>query len=165
MILDSDLTVPPEELPKFYHLLTTGKARFGNGTRLAYEPQAEAMPLVNRVGNVFFSKLFTWLLRQPLTDTLCGTKVLFRTDYEAIVANRAQFGDFDPFGDFDLLFGAAWLGHSMREVAVHYHARTYGTSKVRAHVHGPLLGRMSLIALWHFKLRPLFSRRPPAPGR
>jgi SAM-dependent methyltransferase/glycosyltransferase involved in cell wall biosynthesis len=166
MILDSDLTVPPEELPKFYRLVASGKADFANGTRFAYEPQAEAMPPVNRLGNVFFSQLFTWLLGQPLTDTLCGTKVLLRRDYVAIVANRAQFGDFDPFGDFDLLFGAAWLGHRIREVAVHYRARTYGTSKVRAHLHGPLLGRMSLIALWHFKIRRWLGQAPrPTPTR
>jgi len=159
MILDSDLTVPPEELPKFYRLLANGDATFGNGTRFVYEQREGAMPFFNRMGNVFFSKLFTWLLDQPITDTLCGTKVLFKTDYENIVANRAVFGDFDPFGDFDLLFGAARLGYRIREVPVHYQARTYGESKVRANLHGPILIRMSLIALWHFKIRRV-ARKP-----
>jgi hypothetical protein len=123
-----------------------------------YEQQAGAMPPLNRLGNVFFSKLFTWLLGQPITDTLCGTKALFKRDYDAIVANRERFGDFDPFGDFELLFGAASLNYRIREVPVHYRERTYGSSKVRARLHGPMLGRMSLIALWHFKIHPAGRR-------
>jgi glycosyltransferase involved in cell wall biosynthesis len=161
MILDSDLTVPPEELPKFYRLLATGKADMGNGTRFVYDQESGSMQELNRIGNVFFSKLFTWLLDQTITDTLCGTKVLFKHDYEAIVANRERFGNFDPFGDFDLLFGAAWLKHRIREVPVHYQARSYGISKVRTSLHGPLLGRMSLIALLHFKILPSPPERKP----
>jgi glycosyltransferase involved in cell wall biosynthesis len=162
MILDSDLTVPPEELPKFYRALVTGKGRMINGTRFVYEQEAGAMPPLNKLGNVFFSKLFSWLMSQPVTDTLCGTKVLFKQDYEAIKANRSYFGDFDPFGDFDLLFGAARLNHRILEVPVHYRARSYGDSKVRVGMHGPLLARMSWVGLWKFKLLPLitFRRRP-----
>jgi glycosyltransferase involved in cell wall biosynthesis len=157
MILDSDISVAPEDLTKFYEVLATGKARFANGTRFAYEQQDEAMRTLNRAGNIFFSLLFTWLLGQRITDTLCGTKVLFKSDYEAIVANRKRFGDFDPFGDFDLLFGAAWLRQKILDVPVRYWARVYGESKVRVAKHGPLLIKMSLIALWHFKMKPLFA--------
>lgn len=159
MILDSDLTVPPEELPRFYDALVHGKGRFANGTRLVYPQQDEAMPFLNKIGNVFFSLLFSWLLNQPITDTLCGTKVLYRSDYRAIVDHRSYFGDFDPFGDFDLIFGAARLGLPFVEVPVHYAARTYGDSKVRVLMHGPLLLRMSLIAFRRFKVQPFFSRK------
>jgi SAM-dependent methyltransferase len=164
MILDSDLTVPPEELPRFYDALVTGKGRFINGTRLIYPQEQESMPLLNKMGNVFFSLLFTWLLDQQITDTLCGTKALWKSDYERIAANRAYFGDFDPFGDFDLLFGAAKLGLPIVEVPIHYAARTYGDSKVRVSLHGPLLGRMAWIAFQRFKLQPLFAPQatPPA---
>lgn len=162
MILDSDITVPPEELPKFYEALVSGKADFANGTRLVYPQEAGAMRPVNKLGNVFFSLLFSWLLDQPITDTLCGTKALRKRDYDAIAANRSYFGDFDPFGDFDLLFGAAWLGCRIIDVPVHYRARTYGDSKVRVNLHGPLLGRMSGIAFWQFKVRPRLTGRRQA---
>ncbi|HVO69959.1 MAG TPA: glycosyltransferase [Aggregatilineaceae bacterium] len=162
MILDSDLTVPPEELPKFYHALVDGKAQLVNGTRFVYGQEAGAMRELNRWGNVFFSQLFSWLLGQPITDTLCGTKALFKVDYEGIVRNRSYFGDFDPFGDFDLLFGAARLRYRIIDLPIRYRARTYGDSKVRVSVHGPLLGRMGLIAFWQFKIRPLFGAARPA---
>ncbi|NDJ76526.1 MAG: glycosyltransferase [Chloroflexi bacterium] len=160
MILDSDITVPPEELPKFYDALVANKADFVNGTRLVYPQETGAMRPINKLGNVVFSLLFSWLLSQPITDTLCGTKALRKRDYDAIAANRSYFGDFDPFGDFDLLFGAAWLGYRIIDLPVHYRARTYGDSKVRVDLHGPLLGRMSAIAFWQFKVRPwLIGRR------
>ena len=157
MILDSDISVAPEDMTRFYEVLASSNARFANGTRFTYEFEAAAMKPLNKFGNVFFSLAFTWLLGQRITDTLCGTKVLFRRDYERIAANRAHFGNFDPFGDFDLIFGAAWLGLPMRDVPVRYLARTYGESKVRVSAHGPLLGQMSLIALWHFKIKPLIG--------
>jgi glycosyltransferase involved in cell wall biosynthesis/SAM-dependent methyltransferase len=162
IILDSDLTVPPEELPKFYDALVNGKARLVNGTRFVYGQEAGAMKELNRWGNVFFSQTFSWLLGQPITDTLCGTKALYRRDYDAIARNRSYFGDFDPFGDFDLLFGAARLRYPIIDLPIRYRARTYGDSKVRVGVHGPLLARMGLIALWQFKIRPLLGRAHPS---
>ncbi len=157
MILDSDISVRPEDLPKFYDVLAKGKAGFVNGTRFNYRQQEGAMRPLNMLGNVFFSLLFSWLLNQRVTDTLCGTKALTKHHYKAIAANRSYFGDFDPFGDFDLLFGAAHLKLPIVEVPVRYQARTYGESKVRVSLHGPLLGRMSLIAFWHFKVRPCLT--------
>src|SRR5207245_4668461 len=106
-ILDADLTVPPEDLVKFYSVAARGLADFVNGVRLVYPMENEAMRFLNMIANRFFSIAFTWLLGQPIKDTLCGTKVLFREQYELIAKNRSYFGDFDPFGDFDLLFGAA----------------------------------------------------------
>lgn len=106
MILDADLTVPPEDLPKFYNAIASGKAEFINGTRLVYPMEKKAMRFLNMLGNKFFSMLFSWLLEQPIKDTLCGTKVMFRRDYERLIKNRKFFGEFDPFGDYDLLFGA-----------------------------------------------------------
>ncbi|MDP7023452.1 MAG: glycosyltransferase, partial [Kiritimatiellia bacterium] len=109
MILDSDLTMPPEDLPKYYEALVTGKAEFVNGCRLVYPMEDEAMRFLNKIANHAFGKIFSWLMEQTVRDTLCGTKVLRREAYDQIAANRTFFGDFDPFGDFDLLFGAARL--------------------------------------------------------
>jgi SAM-dependent methyltransferase/glycosyltransferase involved in cell wall biosynthesis len=153
MILDADLTVPPEELPKFFKAIAQGKGRFINGTRLVYPLEDEAMKFFNMLGNKFFSWVFTWLLGQRIKDTLCGTKVLRKADYERIAAGRAYFGDFDPFGDFDLLFGAARLGLPLIEVPVRYRRRVFGDSKVRLIKHGILLLRMSWIGFLRLRLK------------
>ncbi len=151
MILDADLTVAPEDLPRFVEVLSEGRARFVNGSRLVYPMEQESMRFLNLCGNKGFSLAFTWLLGQPVKDTLCGTKVLYRKDYERIAANRAYFGDFDPFGDFDLLFGAARLKLPIVDMPVRYARRTAGVSKVRLVSHGFLLVRMSWIAFCKFK--------------
>jgi ubiquinone/menaquinone biosynthesis C-methylase UbiE len=161
MILDADLTVPPEDLPRFLYPLATGKGRFINGTRLVYPMEERAMKFVNYVGNWFFSKLFTWLLEQPIRDTLCGTKVLLKSDYEKIKAGRKHFGEFDPFGDFDLLFGAARLRLPIVEVPVRYKRRLAGVSKVRVTQHGWLLVGMSMIAFRRLKLAKWTGTLPP----
>jgi glycosyltransferase involved in cell wall biosynthesis len=158
MILDADLTVPPEELPKFLAPLATGKAEFVNGTRLVYPLEDEAMRPINLIGNKLFSLVFTWLLEQRIKDTLCGTKVLRKRDYDVLAANRGYFGDFDPFGDFDLLFGAARLGLRIVEVPVRYRRRTSGYSKVEVYKHGLLLARMSLIGFRRLKLARWLAR-------
>ncbi|HEU5314675.1 MAG TPA: glycosyltransferase family 2 protein, partial [Chloroflexota bacterium] len=158
-ILDSDLTVPPEDLPKFLEPIATGRADFVNGTRLVYPQEDEAMMPVRYMANKFASLVFTWLLDQPIKDTLCGTKVLRRSDYQRLAANRAHFGDFDPFGDFDLLFGAAYLGLRIVEVPVRYRARTYGHSKVKLFEHGPLILKMMLVGFRRLKLAPWLERR------
>jgi len=161
MILDADLTVPPEDLPRFLRPIATGKGRFINGTRLVYPMEDRAMKFVNYVGNWFFSLLFTWLLEQSVHDTLCGTKVLLKSDYEQIKANRKYFGDFDPFGDFDLLFGAARLGIPIVEVPIRYRRRLAGVSKVRVSRHGWLLVGMSLVAFRRLKLAKWMGRLRP----
>ncbi len=143
MILDSDLTVPPEDLPKFYRALVTGKGEFVNGVRLVYPMEGEAMRFLNLLGNKFFSSALSWLLEQPIKDSLCGTKVLHRNDYQRIADNRAFFGDFDPFGDFDLLFGAARLNMRIVDLPVRYRARTYGDTKISRFSHGWLLLKMT----------------------
>jgi glycosyltransferase involved in cell wall biosynthesis len=146
MILDADLTVAPEDLPRFYDALVSGKGDFINGVRLVYPMEENAMRFFNLLGNRFFSALFSWLLGQPIKDTLCGTKVLWRRDYLRIAANRAFFGDFDPFGDFDLLFGAAKLAMKIVEIPIRYRQRRYGTTNIRRWRHGLLLLRMSMTA-------------------
>ncbi len=152
MILDADLTVPPEELPKFYLGVAEGVAEFINGSRLVYPLEDEAMRFANLLGNKAFSLIFTWLLGQRIKDTLCGTKVLPKEAYARLAAGRAYFGDFDPFGDFDLLFGAARMGLNLIEVPIRYRRRSYGASKVRVLSHGLLLARMSLIGFRRLKL-------------
>jgi len=151
MILDADLTVPPEDLPRFYEVLVSGKAEFVNGVRLVYPMEKEAMRFFNILGNKFFSLAFSWLLGQPIKDTLCGTKVLWKGDYERIAANRSYFGDFDPFGDFDLLFGAAKLNLKICEVPIRYRERTYGTTNIQRWKHGWLLLRMVCFAAGKIK--------------
>ncbi len=150
-ILDADLTMPPEELPKFYAVARTGLADFVNGVRLVYPMQEEAMQFLNMIANKTFGILFTWLLGQSVKDTLCGTKVLYRKDYEEIARNRSFFGDFDPFGDFDLLFGAAKLNLRIVDLPIRYQARTYGSTNINRWSHGWLLLRMVLFAARRLK--------------
>jgi len=142
MILDADITVPPEDLPRFYEALASGRAEFVNGVRLVYPMEDKAMRFANLVGNKFFSWVFSWLLGQPIRDTLCGTKVLWAKGYEQIARNRSHFGDFDPFGDFDLLFGAARLNLKFMEIPVRYRMRRYGETNIQRWRHGWLLLKM-----------------------
>jgi hypothetical protein len=152
MILDSDLTVPPEDLPKFYQALVKGKGEFINGVRLVYPMEGEAMRFLNLLGNKFFSSALSWLLEQPIKDSLCGTKVLHRRDYDRITENRAFFGDFDPFGDFDLLFGAARLNMKIIDLPVRYRARTYGDTKINRFRDGWLLLKMTMFGFRKFRM-------------
>lgn len=147
MILDADLTVPPEDLPKFFYAIASGKGEFINGSRLVYQMEKEAMRFLNLLGNKFFSRAFTYLLEQRIKDTLCGTKVLWREDYEKILAGKKYFGDFDPFGDFDLLFGAAKLNLRIIEIPIKYRDRVYGRTQISRFSHGWLLLKMTFFAL------------------
>ncbi|MCX5819995.1 MAG: glycosyltransferase [Deltaproteobacteria bacterium] len=151
MILDADMTVPPEDLPRFYEALRSGRGEFINGVRLVYPMEKDAMRVFNFLGNKFFSLAFSWLLGQPIKDTLCGTKVLTKQDYALIAANRQHFGDFDPFGDYDLIFGAAKLGLKMIDLPIRYRARTYGSTNIQRWSHGWLLLRMVTFAAKRIK--------------
>ncbi len=151
MILDADLTMPPEDLPKFYDAIVSGKGEFINGSRLVYQLEDDSMRVLNILGNKFFSIMFSWLLGQRLKDTLCGTKVLFKKDYEMIAKGRSYFGDFDPFGDFDLLFGAAKLNLKIVEIPIRYQARTYGSTNIQRWRHGWLLIKMTFFAMRKIK--------------
>lgn len=153
MILDADLTTPPEDMPKFYEALKRNRGEFVNGCRLVYPMEKEAMRFLNYLGNKFFSWFFSFLLDQHLKDTLCGTKVLHRSKYQHIKANRSYFGDFDPFGDFDLLFGASKLNMKIVEVPVRYRQREYGSTQISKFKHGWLLLRMSLFAARKIKFK------------
>jgi SAM-dependent methyltransferase len=146
MILDADLTVPPEDLPRFYDALVAGRGEFVNGVRLVYPMEKRAMRMANLIGNKFFSLAFSWLLGTPIKDTLCGTKVMWRDDYELIAANRGYFGEFDPFGDFDLLFGAAKLNLKIVDLPIRYRERVYGETNIQRWRHGLLLLRMVMFA-------------------
>jgi len=157
VIQDADLTARPEDLPKFFRALRDGKGEFINGSRLVYPMEKRAMRFLNLLGNKFFGVLFSWLLGQRFRDTLCGTKMIRRKDYELIEANRSYFGDFDPFGDFDLIFGAVKQNLKVAEVPVTYRARTYGKTNISRFTHGWLLLKMSWIAFkkikWLGKMR------------
>ena len=142
MILDADLTMPPEALPKYHAVIETGKAEFVNGTRLVYPMENEAMRPLNLIANRCFAYLFSYLVNTRLTDTLCGTKVLLRKDYEVLARERAYFGNFDPFGDFDLIFGAAKQNLKIVETPIHYKARTFGETQISRFRDGWLLLRM-----------------------
>ncbi len=147
MILDADLTVPPEDLTKFYEAIASGKGEYVQGSRLVYPLEKQAMRFLNLMGNRFFSVMFTWLLGQRIKDTLCGTKVLKKKNYEKLIANRSYFGDFDPFGDFDLIFGASKLNLKMVEIPIRYQARQYGETNISRFKHGWLLIRMVVYAM------------------
>jgi SAM-dependent methyltransferase len=151
MILDADLTVSPEDLPRFYNALRANKGEFVNGVRLVYPMEKQAMHFFNLIGNKFFGLAFSWLLGQPIKDALCGTKVLWKRDYELIAANRAYFGEFDPFGDFDLLFGAAKLNLKIVDLPIRYRERTYGATNIQRWRHGWLLLRMVVFAARRIK--------------
>jgi glycosyltransferase involved in cell wall biosynthesis len=146
IILDADLTVAPEDIPKFYRALVEGRGEFINGTRLVYPMDDTAMRPLNNIANRGFALIFSYLLNQRFTDTLCGTKALWKRDYDKVVANRAYFGDFDPFGDFDLIFGAAKLNLRIVEIPIRYAGRSYGETQISRFTHGWLLLRMVIFA-------------------
>lgn len=150
-ILDADLTVRPEELPKFYQAISRGNGEFINGCRLVYKLGDNSMRFLNILGNKFFGLMFSWLLDQRIKDTLCGTKVIWKEDYEKLKKGRKFFGDFDPFGDFDLLFGAAKLNLKIIDLPIHYQARTYGSTNISRFSHGWLLLKMCFFAMKKIK--------------
>ncbi len=151
MILDADLTVPPEELPKFYNALVERKGEFINGCRLIYPMDENAMRPLNTLGNKFFSMAFSWILEQPIKDTLCGTKVMFRKDYKKLAANRSFFGNFDPFGDFDLIFGSYKLNLKIIDLPITYKERIYGDTNISRFKHGLILLKMMFFAISKIK--------------
>ncbi len=158
MILDGDLSVDPEDLAKFYRALAEGRGELINGSRLVYDVPPDAMRFLNLLGNKLFSRLFQAITGHRAKDTLCGTKMLERRDYELIARERSYFGDFDPFGDFDLLFGASRLGLKIVDLPVRYRSRTYGATNISRFRHGLLLARMTLFAFWKFQVS-VYGRR------
>jgi Glycosyl transferase family 2 len=152
-ILDADLTMPPERLTQFFEAYCDGRADFINGTRLVYPMEGNAMRFLNRLGNVFFAKSVGKALDTTLGDTLCGTKMVARHDYARMTAWRLEFGDFDPFGDFELLFPAAVLGLGIVDVPIRYLARTYGSTNIDRFRHGLMLLKMTLVGIFRVKLR------------
>jgi SAM-dependent methyltransferase len=159
MILDGDLSVDPEDLPKFYRALLNGRAELVNGSRLVYDVESGAMRFLNMLGNKAFSIVFRLVLGQTVKDTLCGTKVLLHSDYERIAMGRSYFGEFDPFGDFDILFGAGRLGLEIVDLPVRYRARRYGQTNISRFRHGLLLLRMTAFAFWKFRVAPVLAHR------
>jgi hypothetical protein len=151
MILDADMTVPPEELPMFYNAIVSGKGEFINGSRLVYPMEKEAMRFFNIIGNKFFATAFSFVLGQRFKDTLCGTKVLTRKNYRKLSANRAYFGDFDPFGDFDLIFGASRMGLKIIEIPITYREREYGDTNISRWRHGAILLAMLIFSARRIK--------------
>lgn len=152
VILDADITVAPESVPRFVEVLTSGKGEFVNGSRMVYPMRGRAMRFLNLLANIFFSWAFSYLLSQQVRDTLCGTKVLWKKDYERIVANQAYFGDFDPFGDFDLLFGATHINLKILDLPVRYEERRYGDTNIRRWRDGFYLVRMVVFGMRKLKL-------------
>lgn len=151
MILDADMTVPPEDLPKFYEAIHTGKGEYINGSRLVYPMEKDAMRTLNIMGNKFFSMMFTWILSQRIKDTLCGTKVLTKDNYEKLKEAKKFLGDFDPFGDFDLILGSSKLNLKFAEIPVRYKARIYGSTNISRFKHGWMLLQITFFAMRKFK--------------
>jgi len=153
VVQDADLTAMPEDLPKFYEALTSGVAEFVNGSRLIYPMESRAMRFLNFIANKFFALSLSYVLGQPVKDSLCGTKMLLRSDYDRLLKRIAALGDFDPFGDFNLLFGACLLDLKIRDLPVRYRDRTYGETNISRFSHGWLLLRMTWFALRNIKFR------------
>lgn len=151
VILDADLSVAPEQLAFFYEAYRTGIGDFVNGSRLVYPMEGEAMRFLNKIANVFFAKALSATLGVRLTDSLCGTKLIALHDVRRIQRWRADFGDFDPFGDFELLFPAAVLCLGIVDVPIRYRARTYGTTNIQRFRDGLRLLRMTWLALLRIK--------------
>ncbi|MFY0607967.1 MAG: glycosyltransferase family 2 protein [Cyclobacteriaceae bacterium] len=153
MILDADMTVPPEELPKFYRAITSGLGEYINGSRMIYPMESKAMRFFNILGNRFFAAAFSYVLGERFRDTLCGTKVMTRSHYNQLISNRSYFGEFDPFGDFDLIFGANKLGLKTIEVPIRYRDRLYGSTNISRWKHGVILLRMLIFASRKIKFK------------
>ncbi len=151
-ILDADLTTPPELLPRFYRAFVSGMGDFISGSRLIYPMEGEAMRFINRIGNVFFAKTLSYVMDTHIGDSLCGTKLLSKRDYGRMLQWREQFGNFDPFGDFELLFPAAVLGLGIVDVPIRYRARTYGQTNIHRFRHGFLLLKMVMVGFLKIKL-------------
>ncbi len=156
-ILDADLTMPPELLGRFYTAYCDGLADFINGTRLVYPMEGDAMRFLNRLGNIFFAKALSHVLGTKISDSLCGTKLVSRHDYARFQAWKKDFGDFDPFGDFELIFPAAILGLGIVDIPIRYLARTYGSTNISRFRHGLMLLRMTLIGFFRIKMGRTFK--------
>ncbi|NBB80183.1 MAG: glycosyltransferase [Verrucomicrobia bacterium] len=158
VIQDGDLTAPPEDLPKFYEAIATGRCEFANGCRLVYPMEKQAMRFLNLLGNKFFAAALSFVLGQPIKDSLCGTKMLLRSDYERLLQRIEVLGDFDPFGDFNLLFGSAMLDLKIRDILVRYRDRSYGDTNISRFRHGWILLKMTWFGLRKIKFFPLKKR-------
>ena len=142
-VLDADLTMPPETIPRFYQAYCDGHADMINGNRLMYPMEDEAMRFLNRLGNIFFAKSLSHTLDLPIGDSLCGTKLFSRTDHHRMLAWLADFGEFDPFGDFQMLFPAAELCLGSVDIPIRYGARTYGSTNINRFRDGLKLLKMT----------------------
>ena len=144
--------MPPELLPRFYHAYRTGKADFINGSRLLYPMEGEAMRFLNHLGNIFFAKALSYVLNTRLGDSLCGTKLVSAKDYKRFIEWRNDFGDFDPFGDFELIFPASFLGLGIINIPIQYKARVYGETNISRFRHGFILLKMTMFGFFKIKL-------------
>lgn len=151
VIQDGDLTAPPEDLPKFFKAICDGTCEFANGSRLVYPMESKAMQFLNLLGNKFFAVTLSFILGQNVKDSLCGTKMLLRSDYLKLTERIKEFGDFDPFGDFNLLFGSALLQLKIRDIAVRYKDRIYGETNISRFRHGTILLKMAWFGLRKIK--------------
>lgn len=155
VVQDADLTVPPEDLPKFFEAVADGVAELANGSRLVYPMESGAMRFLNLLGNHFFAGALSFVLGQPIKDSLCGTKMMLRRNYERAMKRIECFGGFDPFGDFSLLFGAALLGLRIRDIPVRYKERAYGETNISRFRHGWILLKMTIFGLRRIRFFPL----------
>ncbi len=153
IILDADLTVTPADLPRFVEALVSGKGELINGGRLVYPLEGQSMRFLNMAGNKIFSLVLSWLLGQSLKDTLCGTKALWKKDYELMRQRPDIIRPADPFGDFELLFSAAALNLTIVDLPIRYRKRNYGSSKIQRVAHGWRLLRMIFFAARKIKFQ------------
>ncbi len=146
LILDADLTVPPADVPRFYQAYQQSRGDLVNGDRMSLPMEPGAMRFLNRLGNRFFSKWLTHMIRARMPDTLCGTKLLPKQDFERVLRWCDDFDLQDPFGDFSLLMAAGDLGLGITNVEIKYRARVHGITQIHRFRDGLKLMRMCLQA-------------------
>ena len=129
-ILDADISVDPETLSDFFDIIEKNNADFVNGTRLIYDMEKNSMRFLNRIGNRFFQFFISKIIKEALTDSLCGTKVFKKSYLNDLYFWQNIFGKKDPFGDFDLIFAAAYSGQKIVEMPIVYRERKYGTTQI-----------------------------------
>ena len=143
IIYEGDGTSDPGDIAYFYQAMKSGRFEFIEGTRFVYPKDNRAMPIINQLGNIFFAKWFSFFLGQRTNDVLSGIKSILKRDYDLLYKRWGFLGFTDPFGDFELLYGAARTGLKIGEIPIRYYPRTYGETKTKLLIHGFYLLKMA----------------------
>jgi len=149
IIYDADMTVSSDEIKKIYEAAKTDSDIFINCSRFVYPMEKGAMRGFNYLGNKIFALIIGTLVGQKMTDTLCGTKVIYRNNFDKIKQSGLIEKLGDPFGDFTLILGAKKLGLKIIEIPVTYKKRICGITNISRFKDGWKLLKIVLkLKLW-----------------